>query len=414
MASIEPVRYRRSIRKSANGTSHTVKVELPRRDWRWRVRYRDTNGRSRERSFDRKYDAERFLETNGADLTRSEWIEPRLRRVVFDEWAEEWWATTVKLRPTTRRGYRIMLDGHVFPWFGGRPQATIDYLDVERFIAAKLEEGLGPKKIRDLVSIVSLVMRLAVKAGARKDNPAAGHEIPVRRKRLQPGDVLDMEQAQRLVDHTRDPYKPAIWLLVLLGLRPAELCGLRVRSVDFARRRIAITETLTPVHSFGTHRYGLVEGPPKTDAGTRALPIPAWLADDLAAMLADRAARREGPIGQLDWLFESVKGDQPLNRDAFRRHVLRPALIAAGLPQTYRTYDLRHAHASLLIDLGANVLDVSHRMGHSDPAVTLRVYGHLFDGRQEQLTEKLDELRRSTKPRSGEAVIDLDRHREAR
>ncbi len=80
MASIEPVRYRRSIRKSADGTSHTVKVELSRRDWRWRVRYRDTNGRSRERSFDRKYDAERFLETNGADLTRSEWIEPQLRR----------------------------------------------------------------------------------------------------------------------------------------------------------------------------------------------------------------------------------------------------------------------------------------------------------------------------------------------
>jgi integrase len=198
----------------------------------------------------------------------------------------------------------------------------------------------------------------------------------------------------------------------LLGLRPAELCGLRVRSVDFVRRRVAITETLTPVHAFGTHRYGLVEGPPKTDAGTRALPIPAWLSDDLAAMLADRAARRGQPIGQGDWLFESVKGGQPVNRDAFRKQVLRPALIAAGLP-TYRTYDLRHAHASLLIDLGANVLDVSHRMGHSDPAVTLRVYGHLFDGRQEQLTDKLDELRRSTKPASaGGGVIDLDLRRQ--
>ncbi len=73
-------------------------------------------------------------------------------------------------------------------------------------------------------------MRVAVRAGARKDNPAADHEIPVRRNKLQPGDVLDMAQVQRLVDKTRDPYKPAIWLLLLLGLRPAELCGLRVRS----------------------------------------------------------------------------------------------------------------------------------------------------------------------------------------
>jgi len=94
--------------------------------------------------------------------------------------------------------------------------------------------------------------------------------------------------------------------------------------------------------------------------------------------------------------------------------VLRPALAAAGLPTTYRTYDLRHAHASLLIDLGAYALDVSHRMGHSDPAVTLRVYGHLFDGRQEQPTEKLDELRRATKPSASDDVVDLGQRRNAR
>lgn len=74
----------------------------------------------------------------------------------------------------------------------------------------------------------------------------------------------------------------------------------------------------------------------------------------------------------------------------------RAALKTAGLPETLRTYDLRHSHASLLIDLGANVLAVAQRMGHSDPAVTLREYGHLFEAAQQQLTEQLDELRRST------------------
>ena len=66
---------------------------------------------------------------------------------------------------------------------------------------------------------------------------------------------------------------------------------------------------------------------------------------------------------------------------------------AAGLPDRLRTYDLRHSHASLLIDQGANLLAISHRMGHSDPAVTLRVYGHLFAGVQEDLTARLDNLR---------------------
>jgi hypothetical protein len=85
--------------------------------------------------------------------------------------------------------------------------------------------------------------------------------------------------------------------------------------------------------------------------------------------------------------------------------VIRPALVAAGLPESTRTYDLRHGHASMLIDLGANVLAVAQRMGHSDPSVTLREYGHLFAGAQEQLSQQLDDLRvRSSSPTLGEVL----------
>jgi len=70
-------------------------------------------------------------------------------------------------------------------------------------------------------------------ATPRRDNPAAGHKIDVRRKRIRQGDILSAQQITDLVTHVRDPYKPAVWLLALCGLRPAELCGLKVRSVDF-------------------------------------------------------------------------------------------------------------------------------------------------------------------------------------
>jgi hypothetical protein len=86
--------------------------------------------------------------------------------------------------------------------------------------------------------------------------------------------------------------------------------------------------------------------------------------------------------------------------------------VAAGLPETIRTYDIRHSHASLLIDLGASPLAVAHQMGHSDPAVTLRNYGHLFEGAQAKLAEQLDALRASTASDHSEAtVIDLAAHR---
>jgi integrase len=285
-------------------------------------------------TFDRKGDAERFLQRNGADLQRGEWVDPALRRVRFGEWAEQWWQTTARLRPSTRRGYWQILQNHVLPEFGNRALSSVDYMDVERFVATKLAEGvLGPKKIRDCVSVISLVMQAAIRSGGRRDNPAAGHHVPVRRRRIRQGDVPTMNDVHKLIEQVRDPYKPAVWLLILTGMRPAELCGLRVRSIDFVRSLVSIRETLLPVSAYADQRLELVSGPPKTEAGDRTIPIPAWLCEDLASMLATRAAQRGTRIEPVEPLFVNRAG-KPLNRDKFRETVIRPALIAAGGLQT--------------------------------------------------------------------------------
>lgn len=92
----------------------------------------------------------------------------------------EWWRTTAKLRPTTRRGYWGVLNHRVLPVFGRRRLGDISYLDIEMFIADVLDEGLSPKYVRECVSAVSLIMKLAVKANLRLDNPAAGHSFRCR------------------------------------------------------------------------------------------------------------------------------------------------------------------------------------------------------------------------------------------
>jgi integrase len=84
------------------------------------------------------------------------------------------------------------------------------------------------------------------------------------------------------------------------------------------------------------------------------------------------------------------------------------------LPEALRTYDIRHSHASLLIDQGANVLAIAQRMGHTSPATTLRVYEHLFAGAQEDLTRRLDSLcQTGVRRRDGADVIELSRSRGA-
>jgi integrase len=359
---------------------------------RYRARYRDLNGRSRSKNFVRRADAQRFLDEAATDMRRGEWIDPRHQRETFDHWADRWWKTTIRLQPSTRRGYWYRLERHVRPYFGNRKVVDIDFTDVEDFIAEELAAGLSHKTVREAVLVASLVLQYAVRGKARRDNPAAGHKLGTRRRKIREGDVLDMAEAVRLVAEVRDPYKPAVWLMLLCGLRPSELCGLRVRSVDFTRNLLHVTETLQPVNRFADQPYRMVEGPTKTDAGNRTIPIPAWLSNDLAAMLAARAKKNGRPIDTQESLFVTREGN-PLNRDRFREYAIRPAMKRAGLPQGLRPYDLRHSHASLLIDQGANVLAVAQRMGHTDAGVTLKVYGHLFEGVQAKLTEQLDALR---------------------
>jgi hypothetical protein len=69
---------------------------------RYRARYRDINGRSRSQTFSTKGEARRYLDRNSTDMQRGEWVDPALRRIQFDAWANTWWDTTRKLRPATR------------------------------------------------------------------------------------------------------------------------------------------------------------------------------------------------------------------------------------------------------------------------------------------------------------------------
>ena len=57
-----------------------------------------------------------------------------------------------------------------------------------------------------------------------------------------------------------------------------------------------------------------------------------------------------------------------------------------------RVHDLRHSHASMLINLGANPLLVSKRLGHENPEITLKTYSHLFPSVESDIVNKITKL----------------------
>jgi hypothetical protein len=99
-------------------------------------------------------------------------------------------------------GLWLLLKNHMLPYFGAARLGAIDYLDVEGFIATKLRSGHGRKQVRQMVSVLSLIMKCAVRASARKDNPAAGHALRAPHRRVQEVPMLTMEEAASLVENT--------------------------------------------------------------------------------------------------------------------------------------------------------------------------------------------------------------------
>ena len=347
----------------------------PTRDTRWRARFRDVNGRSRSRTFDRKIDAERFVASTTTDMARGDWVDPRSTRIRFDELADSWWATTVKLAPTTRRGYWQLLENHVRPYFGTRVQGSIDWAEVEGFIAEKLTAGHSPKRVRDMVSIVSAVMKRAVRArvAARQSRGRSQHPGSACQGGPRRGADDGRSPAARRPHPRPVPARRvdagASWITSRRAVRPARRRGSTSHgpactSPDAERRAPPRRREADPCR-----------GPHEVDRRRPSAPMPAWLRDDLAAMLAGRDADDRAPSAPL---FRAVKGLGRLEVPMLRDHVIRPALVAAGLPESFRTYDLRHTHASLLIEQGANPLEVAQRMGHTDASITLRVYGYIF------------------------------------
>ena len=385
MASIEPITYR--TRKNTK-TGKRERYEVPRSQWRWQARWIDPDGMQRAKNFKLKREAEEHLARIGVSIMDGDYVDPKRQRELFDDWAWSWWKTTNQLAESTRRGYWDRMNLNLLPAFSRWRVVDIRFMDVEEFIADQFDRGYSPKTIADMVSVMALIMDRPMRDGLRRDNPARGQKVGRRKKPITEGDVLELPELLHLISYVRDPYKPAVWLLVVTGMRPSELAGLLVRGIDFIRGEVSIERTLTPVSRYDGKPYHLVEGPPKTQSGYRKIGLPPDLVTMLAEMVKDRAAAAGRPVSLDEPLFQRPNG-KPLDNKWFRLRVMLPALRAAGLPVTTRTYDLRHSHASVLIALGATPAEVALQLGHVDPSVSLRIYTHLFKGAQAALTQKL-------------------------
>jgi integrase len=186
---------------------------------------------------------------------------------------------------------------------------------------------------------------------------------------------LTHEQVDALASEAGD-YRLVVLFLAYTGVRFGELAGLRIPHLDLLRRRATIAEAVAEVHGKA------VFSTPKNHQ-TRRVPVPRFLVDDLAALVADRPDD--------DFVFTAPQGGVLRLRN-FRRAGFDHAAAAAGLVGI-TPHSLRHTAASLAIAAGANVKVVQTMLGHKSATMTLDLYGHLFDDQLDEVADAMDSAR---------------------
>ena len=188
------------------------------------------------------------------------------------------------------------------------------------------------------------------------------------------------EQSRAFREHVREHRLYALFLLSLCGLRRSEVMGLRWSRIEgntlhIRRGRVAV----------GTD---VEEDDPKSRRSRRGLPLPADVVKALGRLKVAQKAEALA-LGQ-QWTDErllAVHEDSSEIRPEWYTDEFQREAKAAGLP-VIRLHDTRHTAATILLDSGASVSVVAMWLGH-DPAMTLRIYGHVFPEALEAAGEAL-------------------------
>ncbi len=368
--------------------------------------YRGSDGRERSKIFDRKTDAERWARAELAKIDRGDWTDPRLGQVKIGDYAAEWLASKVKIKPSTRATYDALLRTHVLPVWGRVPLAGVRHEDVAAWVQRLHSSGLSASRTRQAFVVFAQVLDLAVRSRRIPANVARGVELPsLTAAAHERGEMraLTEEEIWTLADAAGEQ-RLAVLVLGWCGLRFGELAGLRVKRVNLLGRELRIEVALSEIGG------KLTEGTPKTRGSRRTVPLPVWLADELAPLLENK--------GPEDYLLTAAEGG-PLRGGNWRRRVFDPAVRAAGLAsQTtgdmLRPHDLRHTAASLHIKHGTPPKVLSALLGHASVAITLDRYGHLYPGDAAGYVDKLGDVALASRAdwvrtRSADRVVSLPR-----
>lgn len=270
----------------------------------------------------------------------------------LDQYLAEWLPAHARsIRKSTADSYATHIRLWIAPLLGGIPLARLQPVDVRRLISDMERKGKSAGYIHLVIRTLSSALSAAVNDRSITDNATRGVRLP--RIEREPVHALTADERDAILSAVRGHWVEGpvrVWLGS--GLRRGEVLGLDQGDLEleagFVRVRISKTRV-------------------------RAVPITHDAADALAAALRLPNRKRRGAH---EPVFVGERTSDRLRGDSIT-HALPRVLEAAGLGHL-TPHALRHGAATLMLSGGASMRTIAEQLGHSNPALTARVYAHVI------------------------------------
>ncbi|MFW5674903.1 MAG: tyrosine-type recombinase/integrase [Acetivibrio ethanolgignens] len=286
-----------------------------------------------------------------------------------------------RLKHSTLLTKKTVLQTHILPFFGSKPINEIKASDVRRWQAKLMSSpnNYSQTYLKKINTELNSIINYAKRFYDLNTNPC-GKAGTIGKAKAEEMDYWTYDEYIAFREGVKD--KPLSYIcfevLYWTGMREGELLALSPADIDLDNKIISINRTYQRIGGKDVFTS------PKTRKSKRKIPIPDFLCQELSDYIQSRymldADERLFPVTKSYLSHEMIRGCKNTGVKKIRIH------------------DVRHSHASLLINQGCDALMLADRLGHEKVSTTLNTYSHLFPHKQQELVHSLESLQATDSP----------------
>jgi integrase len=345
----------------------------------------------KKRGFKTKKEAEKFLNEQLNSINNGTYFEPK--DVTLSEYLDYWIDNYAKLNLAARtlEHYNYIITQHLKPTLGNIKISKLQPFQLQEYYAQKLESGklegggLSTQSVKHHHRLISKVLKDAVKWQFIIRNIAEAVSPP-KTKKVEIK-TWDNEQVKAFLEAAKNsPYHPIFLTTIYTGMRRGEVLGLRWQDIDFENYILYVRQTLQEVK-----KVGLIFKEPKSGK-SRSITITQSLIQEFKKVYKQHLENKllfGSEYNDLDLIFAQKNG-KPIQPTEMHRNYRR-IIQSSGLPYI-RFHDLRHTHATLMLQQGIHPKVVSERLGHSTIGITMDTYTHVLPNMQKEAALQFEQL----------------------